>query len=116
MNYRFQFGGVDTDCQPFGDGALFTYSSGTRVTINENAVNESEGLCGSPPIDWNGNGVIQNGIQVDVNPLGNDSCSALFSTLTDYNDWAGIILATMPGSPGAGAAAGDIGCQPTPTE
>lgn len=114
MNYRYQFTGVDTNCDRFGDGPA-NYSAGTRITINENAVNESAGVCGSPAIDWNGNGTIQDGIQVDLNPLEGSACGGNFTVLTDFNDWANLILSSFPGSPGGGAPAGGTECQNTPS-
>lgn len=115
MNYRFQFSGVDTTCDAFGDGPA-NYSIGTRITLNENALNEGQGVCGSPAIDWNGNGIVQSGIQFDVNFPGNSECGGTFTVLTDFNDWANLILASMPGSAGAsGAPIGGANCQNLPS-
>lgn len=114
MNYRFQFSGVDANCDRFGDGAV-NFSNGVRPSINENSVNESAGVCGGPAIDWNGSGTIQDGIQIDLNPGQALSCGGQFTTLNDFNDWANLILSSLPGSPGGGAPAGGIECQTTPS-
>lgn len=114
MNYRFQFFGQDTNCDQYGDGPA-NYSSGSRITLNENSLNESDGVCGNVAIDWNGNGTFQNGIQADVNASGNVSCGGQFTVLTDVNDWANLILSSLPGSPGnGGGSLGGVHCQDTP--
>ena len=41
MNYRYQFPGVDTDCNVSGDGVL-AFSSGTRITLTESRPGRSE--------------------------------------------------------------------------
>lgn len=114
MNYRYQFNGVDSNCDRYGDGQT-NYSTGTRITIDENIVDESIGVCGSPAIDWNGNGTIENGIQVDINDGELFGCGGQFSILSDFNDWANLIFSTLPGAPGGGAPPGSIECQNTPT-
>lgn len=114
MNYSFTFPGIDTNCDGSGDGVL-DYSVGSRITINENSINESQGVCGSTPIDWNGDGSIQNGIQYDINAEDNSGCGGIYTTLSDFNDWANLILSSLPGGPGAGQTIGVIVCQDTPS-
>lgn len=113
MNYRFQFSGVDVNCDRNGDDVA-NYSNGTRITLNESALDESLGVCGTQPVDWNTNNVIENAIQADINPGESLSCGGQFTILSDFNDWENVILSTLPGSPGAGAPVGSISCQNTP--
>jgi len=95
MNYAFQFSGVDTDCIPGGNG-LLDYSRNQRISLDENALHESAGICGSPAYDWNFNGTIDaNAIQLDIN---SDSQLGL---LSDNNDWASLVY-NWHGSSGAG--------------
>ncbi len=113
MNYNFQFSGQDINCDWLGDGVT-NFSVGTRISLNENSLNESEGVCGTPAIDWNGNGVIENGIQSDLNFDSNNTCGGQFTILTDFNDWANLVLASLPGAPGGGGPVGGTSCQDTP--
>lgn len=114
MNYIFQFPGIDTNCDRFGDGPA-NYSVGTRITLNENSLDESAGMCGNTPIDWNGNGAIESGIQADVNSAGNNTCGGQFTTLTDFDDWTNMIVDSLPGGPGgAGGVSIGVSCQQTP--
>jgi hypothetical protein len=83
MNYRFQFSGVDTTCDALGDGPA-DYSRGTRITLDENSLNEAAGVCGNVAIDWNYSNTIQNNIAYDLNFDGTNG------QLTDYNDWANL--------------------------
>ena len=85
MNYLYQFPGVDTDCTPPGDG-LLDFSRNQRITLNEDALQETLGICNGVDWDWNFNGVIDPGtISFDVNIDGFNS------TLGDYDDWANLI-------------------------
>jgi hypothetical protein len=97
MNYKYQFPGVDNNCDPGGNGVL-DYSRGTRIALNEAALNENAGTCGNPPgpgWDWNGNAVLENPVSFDINSAdGNQvgACGGTLTTLTDYNDWANIVF------------------------
>lgn len=113
MNYEYQFPGIDTNCDRFGDGPA-GYSTGVRAILNESAIFESIGVCGGVPLDWNGNGTIEDGIQADVNGAGNNTCGGQFTVLTDYNDWSNLIVASLPGT-GGGGPTGSVLCQDTPT-
>jgi hypothetical protein len=44
MNYRYQFPGVDTDCDATGNGVL-DYSEGLLPPLQETALNEVAGMC-----------------------------------------------------------------------
>lgn len=84
MNTRYEFSGVDNNCTPEGDGVL-DYSYGTHVTIHESDLDERVGICGEPfAWDWNGNGIIEPSVAVDLN--GDNSASRM----TDYNDWMNL--------------------------
>lgn len=106
MNYRYQFPGVDNTCDPGGNGVL-NYSIGSRITLNENALNENLGTCGNPPgpaYDWNGNAVIESNVSVDVND-GDTSqaanCGGTLTTLSDYDDWGHIVFTGVSDFDGA---------------
>ena len=95
MNYKYQFPGVDSDCDPPGDGVL-DYSRGTRVTLDENRLNEFLGTCGGPAVDWNGNTNIENPVTYDVNrDFGgnpqNGGCGGNLTELRDHNDWRNLV-------------------------
>jgi hypothetical protein len=96
MNYNYQFPGVDNNCTPPGDGVL-DYSRAQRITLDENTLNESEGICNGVDWDWNFNGSIESNVSVDLDGDG------VKQTLSDYNDWANLFYDFAPG-PGAGAS------------
>ena len=93
----FQFGGVDTDCIPWGNGVA-DYSTGGRAPLDERALSEAAGICGGVALDWNGNTVLDlSPVAVDLNGDGTRS------VLTDHDDWDSIVfygpLATADGAP-----------------
>lgn len=92
MNYRFQFAGLDSSCDAYGDNNGDDYSAGDRLLIDEAAIDEAEGVCGQPAIDWNGNGSVETGLALDLNPSNGNTCAAALSTLRDFDDWANITL------------------------
>lgn len=59
MNYSFNWEGIDLNCNHRDTESyrVFTYSQGMRKSLNENCLNEAEGVCDNIPVDWNGNGV-----------------------------------------------------------
>ncbi len=94
MNYRYQFPGVNTNCTIPGSG-LLDYSRGTRLALNENALNENLGVCGSPAIDFNGNSIIESNVVFDLNSSDttqSSTCGGTLTTLTDYDDWGQCLL------------------------
>ena len=94
MNYRYQFPGVNTNCTIPGSGVL-DYSRGVRLTLNENALDENQGVCGSPPIDFNGNGMLQSNIAFDLNSSDSNqvsTCGGTLTTLRDNNDWTQLFF------------------------
>ncbi len=89
MNYRFQFPGIDTDegtnaCDAVGDQVL-GFSNGDRVLIDETAVDEAAGVCGTIAIDFNGNGTID----AAPYPLSVNFDSDL-EVLDDFDDWSAL--------------------------
>jgi hypothetical protein len=104
MNYEYQFPGVDTNCTVPGDG-LLDYSRGTRAALNENALVETDGICGGVDIDWSGNGLIDAGT-VSVNL--NFSYDSVKTTLQDHDDWGNILLSGVLDGDGASVIAQEI--------
>jgi V8-like Glu-specific endopeptidase len=93
MNYEYQFPGVDNNCTPPGDDIL-DYSIGDRIILNETALDENEGTCGSPAWDWNGNGTIESSVVYDIND------DDFHSLLRDYDDWSNIVYTGLNDSDG----------------
>jgi hypothetical protein len=94
MNYRYQFPGVNTNCTIPGSGVL-DYSRGVRLALNENALDENQGVCGAPPIDFNSSGTIQSNVVFDLNGSdGNQAagCGGTLTILADNNDWAQVFF------------------------
>jgi len=113
MNYRYQFSGLDSNCDGAGDGLglagrspdsqlsdMMSYSDGGRYNLDENHLDERVGMCGAF-IDWNKN-FIQNILQspfdinryhpaegsINYSPTTEAAeCGGEFSTLRDYNEW-----------------------------
>jgi hypothetical protein len=107
MNYDYQFPGVDNNCTPPGDGVL-DYSHGVRNPLDENALDESAGICNGVDWDFNFNGIIESSVSYDVNFDG-----ALF-TLVDHNDWASLVYDFQPGGFTPFAAPQVVACDPVP--
>jgi hypothetical protein len=84
MNYRFQFAGIDTNCDSYGDNVL-DFSVGANVSIDENNIDERAGVCGGTPIDFNFSGSIDASVAHDIN------FDNWFATLQDHDDWAAIV-------------------------
>jgi hypothetical protein len=123
MNYRYQFPGVDNNCDPAGNGVL-DYSRGTRITLNETALDENQGTCGNPPgpaVDWNGNAVIESTVSANVNASDTNqasTCGGTLTTLSDYNDWANLVFTGTSDFDGASLTPTEvIDCDnPAPTD
>jgi hypothetical protein len=110
MNYNHQFAGVDDDCTPPGDGGL-DYSHGKNLALDENALNESHGICGDVPWDFDLDGTI------DQDPVVHDvNFDTSLSRLLDHDDWSELVYDWEPA-----VAAKRIGvplavaCDPVPT-
>ena len=107
MSYNYQFGGVDNNCTPPGDGVL-DYSRGVNPLLNENALNETRGICGGPPgWDWNEDGdALDNPVTADINKLwtntGSGTGDGLYQILYDYDDWANLYYAGIHDADGVG--------------
>lgn len=96
MSYRYTFNGVDTNCTPPADG-LLDYSRGTRIDLDENALDETVGICGAPAWDWNGNTVIESSVVQEINGTcsgagPNADCGVSLSILRDHDDWSALLF------------------------
>ncbi|HEY5962275.1 MAG TPA: hypothetical protein VIV60_37220, partial [Polyangiaceae bacterium] len=91
MNYTYQFNGVDTNCTPPGDRVI-DYSRGVRISLDEAALDENKGICGTPSWDWNENGLIESSVASDINK------DTWFDVLTDHDDWDAIVYDWDAGS------------------
>jgi hypothetical protein len=119
LNYRFQFPGVDHDaseggstCDAVGDQEL-DYSTGSRLALDELALIESLGVCGTPAIDWNNNLLIDGTpVVADIN-----NGDGIFQALSDNNDWANIDFGGVNDRDGFALEAPEVvDEQPVPTE
>ncbi len=108
MNYQYQFPGIDTNCTVPGDGVL-SYSVGTRASLNENALIETNGICNGVDIDWNANSTID--AAAVVAEINQDTTK---STLSDFNDWANLSLAAVTNAGASPNAPELITEQPVP--
>jgi hypothetical protein len=111
MNYRFQFAGIDTNCDSYGDNVL-DYSVGANVSIDENNIDERAGVCGSTPIDFNFSGAIDWSVSYDINA---DNFNGV---LSDHDDWRAIVYdwdASFGGARVARAMVDGVAC-PGPSE
>jgi hypothetical protein len=117
MNYRYQFAGLDQSCDAFGDNDGDGYSAGDRLDIDEAAIDEAEGVCGAPAIDWNGNGSTETGIAHDLNPSSAGSCGASLSVMQDFDDWSNITLLGIRDAEGQlKTIKQEVGCAGAPAE
>ncbi len=111
MNYRYQFAGVDTDCTPPGNGVL-DFSRGVRITLDENDLDEGDGICNGVDVDWNGNAVIESSVAADIN-----EADGLFGVLADHDDWSAIVYGGVGDADGARAEQPEVVTeQPVPPE
>jgi hypothetical protein len=103
MNYRYEFQGVDTHCTGAGDptgNATLDYSHGDRLTLDENNLDETAGMCTNitVPVDWNFDQMYETAVVADINPYSDETyeCgSSVYTVLHDYNDWAHLDLASV---------------------
>ncbi len=90
MNYRYQFNGLDSTCTATGDRSSEGFSDGARLPLDEAALDEHAGVCGSPAIDWNNDGVLEAALARDLNPTHAEACGASLQVLHDFDDWANV--------------------------
>jgi len=104
MNYKYQFPGIDNNCTPPGDGVL-DYSIGVRPPLDENDLDETQGICGNPPgppWDWNQDGdAVDVGLMLDINLDNSEVGDGLLEVLEDYNDWASLVFGGISDADGA---------------
>ena len=120
MNYRYQFAGIDDDCDAVGDGTL-DYSIGSRLDLDEDHLDETHGVCGSLGIDWDGGG-LQTNVARNINCVAGVSAACGVASgscyddtcdlLVDYDDWSNIVLDNLMGA--ALAAPSIVTCQEVP--
>ena len=108
MNYRYEFVGVDSGCQGTGDNAAtLDFSRGDRLTLDENNLNETVGMCtnATVPVDWNGDLQYTTGVVADINSyeLESSECGGTNTILHDYDDWANLQIAAVAQSFSGGA-------------
>ncbi|MEQ9400562.1 MAG: putative Ig domain-containing protein, partial [Longimicrobiales bacterium] len=118
MNYRYQFGGVDNNCNITPDDVL-DFSRGTRITLNEASLNEPDGICGTPAINWNGDAdATDMGVSIDAQAFsGGTGNGSSADVLSDHNDWAAILINTaITGDDGGAGLIFDqtVGCLVVP--
>lgn len=89
MNYQYTLAGADNNCDSIPDG-VSDFSRGSLAPLDENALDESKGICGNPPIDWDWDSIIASGLKYDLNPgqCGNSA----YSILSDHDDWGNIVV------------------------
>ena len=107
MNYRFQFSGIDSDesCDGWGDG-ISGYSTGNRISLDENNLNEAHGVCGDnhSGMDWNNDGDM-----TDAGFSHNINSDSSLSLLHDHNDWENLyFLGILSESTGRLAQRSDV--------
>ena len=93
MNYRYQFSGVDSACGGVAGAANF--SSGTHPALDESALDETKGVCGSAPLDWNTDGTLESAIAHDLNPQHAATCGGALTKLEDFDDWSNLTYAGL---------------------
>ena len=119
MNYRYEFVGIDSGCQGSGDGAAtLDYSHGDRLTLDENSLDETAGMCTNAvvPVDWNGDLQYTAGVVADINSYGLESteCAGTNTILHDFNDWASLQVDAVVSSYASGGAGTRMLAQPVP--
>ncbi len=97
---------------------MLSYSIGNHISLNENNLNENNGICGPGfPYDWNGANGLESSIAFDVNSAGNDLCGGTLTTLNDHNDWASLQFGGLGDADGAPLVPTEIITeQPVPVE
>jgi hypothetical protein len=90
MNYLYNYAFRDCGRNVQAD---LTYSRGVLADLNENSLNESQGVCEDVAIDWNVDGSI-GVIQYNVNSEESSqeqSCGGTFTVLKDHDDWTNLV-------------------------
>ena len=92
MNYKYQLDGIATDCTPQPNKKI-DYSRNKGIVLDEHALDETAGICGTPRWDWNGDKKFDTNISLDINDDGS------LGILRDYDDWGTIRLPWKQHSP-----------------
>lgn len=93
LKYRHQFDGTDPSCDATGDTAL-GYSSGSRLAIDETAIDERAGTRGVP-IDRNRSGTFETIVGNLNGGFDEDDvahCGGVLTRLADFDDWQHVVL------------------------
>ena len=106
MNYRHAYFGIDVDCDDLPADAL-DYSRGDRVLLNENALDEANGVCGGFWVDWNMDGNVTASVKKDLNGgFNNTSDGGVFAPSTDHDDWGHLAFSGVTSGVAAAASGG----------
>lgn len=105
MSYRYQFPGVDTNCNVSPDGVL-DFSRDNNRNLNENNLNENLGVCNSPirAVNWDDNSSIQSSVKFDINSGESNQlsrCGGIFTVLEDHDDWGNMRFTGISDNDGA---------------
>lgn len=94
------------------------FSQGLSIPLNEASLDESKGICGFSPINWNGINGIEPSVERDLNPYPEQvaDCGAVLTVLTDFNDWAATDLRIVPAGGGNGPPVEVLTPCPGPTQ
>jgi hypothetical protein len=130
MNYQYQMSGVDNNCTILGNGVL-AYSHGTRPSLDENALDESLGICeDTAPVnalwktDWNNDGDFTDSGAMNIDGRwsenvgltlcqdnGNwcvytaqEATNTTKTVLTDHDDWDNLVYTGISDGDGIGGS------------
>ncbi|MBI1745503.1 MAG: hypothetical protein HYR55_02825 [Acidobacteria bacterium] len=101
MNYLFQIAGTCGTLR-YTTGVVFApcstrefyYSHGLSADLDENCLDESVGI-GEGPLDWNGDGSIDDCVRADINHRAGSRGDGRFDLLRDYDDYANLRIAGL---------------------
>jgi hypothetical protein len=114
MNYRYQFYGIDTTCTATNTADAADFSRGGRLTLDENALDETQGTCGAQPIDWNLDGNYASGLAYDLNTANNGQCGSTLTTMHDFDDWGAVTFIGLLDSAILKNVQGEVACAGAP--
>lgn len=123
MNYRFEFYGVDRDCDTRPDGASeLDFSYGGNRSIDEHGVDEAAGVCpagSAKPVDFDADGIVLDAVYTkNLNPYDAElaECGSELSVLTDHADWQSLRLADVADDAGGANPPQPSAACPSPPE
>lgn len=82
-----QFGGIDLRCDldSRSTSGVYTYSHGMRRDLNEERLNEAQGVCNGMPVNWDGKTSVSSLLSQDIDN------QAGHNIVRDHPDWVTII-------------------------